>query len=242
MSKKESINTCQKHGVPFVYERYTDAPGGNNYGGFYYCPVCTAQEEKQARDEAVKKRFAVATRGIPPHYHNAELSQFDAKLIAPAIEWARNPRGHLFVTGGCGVGKTHLACAVQKQLNTDGRRGSLVFSADMFLELRKSFSKNSGAAEKDVLEKYAPENGWGITIFDDVGAQKDSDFTFQTWYNIMNRRSNNNCPTMITTNLSITDVHKELGDRTASRMLSGRYIELSGEDRRMKKHWTDKYS
>jgi DNA replication protein DnaC len=208
---------------------------------FSYCPRC---EEERLEAEAAEKTRALQARlthDIPPHYRDADLRQFDPAVIAPVLKWAEEPTGFLYVTGKVGAGKTHLACAVKKKLNAAGRGSSLVFSADMFLALYKSFNskKNAEADEEAIIKKYAPDSGGDIAIFDDVGAQKVSDYTTDVWYKIIDRRYRNNYPTMFTTNLSPEELDRRLGDRIISRIISGVVFEFPGEDRRLQraKNW-----
>jgi len=224
-----------------------ETPVANPWGiVFLYCPKCEEERLAMIEEENARKREARLIRDIPPHYRDADLRQFDPAVIAPVLKWAENPSGFLYVTGKVGAGKTHLACAVKKKLNADGRVSSLVFSADMFLALHKSFNSKKNAkadkADEDVIiKKYAPDSGGDIAIFDDVGAQKVSDYTTDAWYKIIDRRYRNNSPTMFTTNLSPEELDLRLGDRIISRIVSGTVFNFPGDDRRIKKHWTEKY-
>lgn len=229
---------CSKHGVVKVFQAFDDnliTPGR------WYCPECDAQNERRLAEEAARQKAERLIRCIPYHYQGAALSDFDAAEIGQVLKWASAPEGFVYVTGECGTGKTHLACAVQKKLNADGRDSTLAFSAEMFLQLHKSFGRNSEVAEDRIINRYAPENGGGIIILDDVGAQKISDYTVDAWYKIIDRRYRLGCPTMITTNLSPKELTEVLGDRTTSRILSGVRLRLTGPDRRIKAHWTEKF-
>jgi len=230
---------CRKHKIERIpIETLVANPWGIV---FLYCPECEEERLAEIEAEKARERQARLTRGIPPHYRDADLRQFDPTTIAPVLKWAENPSGFLYVTGKVGAGKTHLACAVKKKLNADGRDSSLVFSTDMFLALHKSFNRKANAEEDAVIGKYAPESGGGIAIFDDVGAQKVSDYTVDAWYKIIDRRYRNNCPTMFTTNLTPEELEDTLSDRVISRILSGAVFNFPGDDRRIQKHWTDKF-
>ncbi|GBU21046.1 hypothetical protein R80B4_00935 [Fibrobacteres bacterium R8-0-B4] len=232
---------CRTHNVPRIP---LEMPFAQKHGVVLsYCPKC--EEEKmiaEAEREAARLQRRVL-RGVPPHYHGADLRQFDAAAVAPALKWAENPAGFLFIGGSVGTGKTHLACAVQKKLNADGRKSALVFSSEMFLLLHRSFSKNKdgGLVEDEVVDKYASKRGGDIAIFDDVGVHKVSDYTTEAWFKIIDRRYRNDSPTMITTNLTPKELAAAVGDHNSSRIMSGAWVEFKGEDRRLKKHWTEKF-
>jgi len=233
---------CRKHKTELVKFAGEFGDPTGRFSDLYYCPKCEAENVAEAEAVKARKRRAELLRGIPPHYHAADLRQFDAKIIAPVLKWAENPAGILYVTGKVGVGKTHLACAVQKKLNADGRKSALVFSSEMFLSLHKSFGRKADDDEDTVVKRYAPESGDDIAIFDDVGAQKISDYTVDAWFKIIDRRYRNNNPTMFTTNLTPEELDKRLGDRIISRILSGTVFNFPGDDRRIAKHWTEKFN
>lgn len=90
-----------------------------------YCPGCHEREEREkrsARMEAFRKEVAakadiyLRTRGVPRRFLNARLTDFPAK-------WRRigESREGLFLTGGRGVGKTHLAVALMRQMILEAR-------------------------------------------------------------------------------------------------------------------------
>ena len=241
-AQTQTDKLCGKHGVPLMHNVIAGIVPALDYR-YSYCPICEDEKAAAAREEEARERHAQLVAGIPPHYHGADLSQFDSALIAPAIAWAKNPRGFLYVTGDAGVGKTHLACAVKKSLNERGIRSQLVFSGEIFVALRTSYGKKSTDSEADVVSKCAPDNDRSPAIFDDVGAQKITETVVDTWFNIIDRRYRADAPTMITTNLSASEIAgpESLGVRVKSRICSGLFLELMGKDRRCKEHWTDRY-
>ena len=229
---------CRKHGVPFMREIVS---GGIGDREITYCPKCQSELIKAAREQEARERHERLVDGIPLHYQGAELSQFDRDLIAAVLEWAKDPKGFLYVSGGSGAGKTHLACAVKKDFNVRGISSRLVFSGEMFLQLRKSYWKNSEEREADVVAAYAPSGDRRPVIFDDVGAQKISETTADAWFNIIDRRYRSDGPTMITTNLSEAELADALSLRVQSRICSGLSLVLPGKDRRVREHWTSKF-
>jgi DNA replication protein DnaC len=240
-TETDSPGPCRKHGVPLSFEPF---PDNDVCPGRWYCPACAEEIERKAAAAEAEARHRQLLRGIPPRYQTANFGDFAPADIAPVVKWAKAPAGFIYVHGTCGVGKTHLICAVQKQFNADGVFSDLVFSSEMFLQLHKSFGRNAADMEDAIIAKYAPFSGASVVLFDDVGAQKISDYTVDAWYKIVDRRYRQNLPTFFTSNLTPKELAATLGDRTASRIQSGTLLELKGEDKRMKKrkaHWTEKY-
>jgi DNA replication protein DnaC len=176
--------------------------------------------------------------GISPKFRNARLFNFDADAIAPVIAWAESPCGFLFVHGFCGCGKSHLAAAVKRDFNERRVWSGLACCQDIIAELRASF--DNGGSEYWIIRRYAPNlnparsNG-RPGIFDDFGGTRQTDFSIDAWFNIVDRRYRFDYPTMITSNLSLEEIAGSMNDRIASRLASGVIFELRGRDRRVVK-------
>jgi len=239
-SAQADRKVCRKHGVPFVVENIEN---GLEYGSSWsYCPVCEKEEAEAARKKEAQEHYARMTAGIPYHYHAAHLDQFDAKFIAPVFAWVKKPKGFIYVHGGPGVGKTHLACAVKRDFNERGIFSQLVFSCEMFIRVNRTFHGNSAEHAADIIERVTDDRSAPV-IFDDVGVQKDTAYTVDTWFNIIDRRYRADAPTMITTNHGPKDLADKVSSRVFSRIKSGLIFEFPEEckDRRYKEHWTERY-
>ena len=213
-----------------------------------YCPVCHEKEERDKKliqIKAIKKElterieFYLIKRGVPKRFLNARISDFPA----PWQKLKESTEG-IFLSGSRGVGKTHLAVALMREmiLNTPIRNHSGTFRIDLqkmplfisvpelLLEIRETFGDNA-LSEKAVIDKYS----WvDVLIVDDLGAEKTSDWVLQTLYTIMDRRYREELRTIITSNLSIEEIREKLDDRIASRIVGMcRVCILQGKDRRV---------
>lgn len=218
------------------------------------------QNEKIENEK--KRNFESENKGIPRKFLGARLSQFEN--IGIISEWINNPKGFLFIHGDCGCGKSHLASAIKYHFNLKQEQCGLAFCSDIFLQLRSTFGGNVNGREIDVIKKYAPDEcderrssmlnldciySSGTTnvpsysakqkphlaIFDDIGAQKISDYVIEAWYNIIDRRYMFEHPTIFTSNLSLKEISVFMSDRIASRIASGIVFKLQGDDRRIHK-------
>ena len=182
--------------------------------------------------------------GIPLRYrskgfHNLEGHE-DKKLLAIR---ALDNKGHVFVTGKCGTGKTHFGIGLlldrfaenlyhnEEMERIDFRHAKPYFlsAVEFFLELKDSFD---GVGEKAVLDKYTKPY---VLLIDDVGAEKISDWSRQIFYTLIDRRYVNMKPTITTSNLNMAEFAEKFDDRVASRIADmGEIITLSGKDRRLK--------
>lgn len=72
-----------------------------------------------------------------------------------------------------------------------------------------------------------------VVVFDDIGAEKATEWVRERLYTIINYRINNLKSNIFTSNLDIEQIGISLGDRIASRIRDNNYvIELQGTDRR----------
>ena len=213
-----------------------------------YCPVCHEKEEREKKliqIKAIKNEIAeqidsyLRERGVPRRFLNARISDFPA----PWQKLRESSEG-IFLGGSRGVGKTHLAVALMREmiLNTQIRNHSGTFRIDLqkmplfisvpelLLEIRETYGDNA-LSEKAVIDKYS----WvDVLIVDDLGAEKTSDWVLQTLYTIMDRRYREELRTIITSNLSIEEIRDKLDDRIASRIVGMcRVCILQGKDRRV---------
>jgi DNA replication protein DnaC len=191
------------------------------------CKKCEDTRIRETKEEEDKKKFQKIHSEIPKIYHNCKISDF--QNIDRVLEWAKKPSGFLFIHGKTGTGKTHLVCSIKKRYNEIGINSSLFFSSEIFLEIRNSFNPKNNTSEEEIIDKCTE----GIAFFDDFGTQKNTEFSIETWYNIINKRYMEDIPTIITSNITLKEISILMSDRIASRIASGEVFELNGIDRRL---------
>lgn len=130
------------------------------------------------------------------------------------------------LTGSVGTGKTHLAAAMAHYAIENGVITKFGNVTDIFQSLRDSFT-----SDEDILSdvKAVP-----FLVLDDLGKERQTDWTTETIYSIINYRYEHMLPTVITTNLSMSDLQERLGAATVSRLMEMcDYVEMNGEDYRV---------
>jgi DNA replication protein DnaC len=170
----------------------------------------------------IERLFAQAR--IPKRYENCDLesytprdpTQISAKLQAthflekyPAVDVGLLFLGHL------GVGKTHLAVAILKQIIQEkGDRGLFYDFRDLLREIQGSWNSISQSSELEVLYPVLEAE---ILVLDELGANKPTDWVRETVAHIINSRYNNKKITIFTSNyLDSPDV--ESGEMPAERV------------------------
>jgi DNA replication protein DnaC len=155
---------------------------------------------------------------IPPRYEHCTLGSFEpgSPSLSGALEKAMafcsgyphlgadEGLGLLF-SGDNGVGKTHLAVGVLRELvETKGARGQFWDFHELIREIKSSYDPETKTTELMVLEPVVETD---VLLLDDLGAWKMTDWMNDTLFYILNSRYMAKRPTLITTNYQ--DVTRE---------------------------------
>jgi DNA replication protein DnaC len=244
------------------------------------CPLCegTGWKSVEAGNERRVTRCDCTLRArndrllaqarIPKRYEHCELSNFEFegphKSLLPArmaaykfVEEYPVDRTGLMLVGEAGRGKTHLAVAIIKELmRTKGIPCLFYDHRELLKEIQNSYAKSVDATEMEVL---LPVLKTEVLVYDDLGADKATEWAWQIISHVINTRYNESRTTIITTNFpnlpaaaalapgEAVDRFKAkaaareetLGDRIGERMRSRlhemcRMVKLEGEDFRQK--------
>jgi DNA replication protein DnaC len=103
----------------------------------------------------------------------------------------------LLLMGPSGVGKTHLAVAVLKELIRRGHFGLFCDYRELLKEIQASYNPSSESTEMAILESIRTAE---ILVLDDLGASKPSDWVRDIVGIVLNARYNERRTTILTTN------------------------------------------
>jgi DNA replication protein DnaC len=166
------------------------------------------------RDRIVHDRLGDAN--IPKRYLHCTFDNFTAynESLEQAVAKARHvadsfpvSRGLLF-EGQPGVGKTHLAVAVLKQvIETAGVRGLFYDTRDLLRVIRSTYDASIRTTELEVLRPVMTAD---LLVLDDLGAEKTSEWVEETMNLIVNTRYNERRLTVFTSNYQ--DFPEELAE------------------------------
>jgi DNA replication protein DnaC len=219
------------------------------------CPFCAGSGWERVGSEAVVRRCRcveqarvarlLAEARVPKRYEHCDLESYvpndptqkKAKLDAARFveKYPLIDVGLLFL-GPCGVGKTHLAVSVLKQIIVEkGDSGIFYDFRDLLRDIQSSWNAVSQSTEYDVLRPVLTAN---LLVLDELGANKPTEWVRDTIAHIINCRYNDKRLTIFTSNYPDTAERpgeETLTDRIGARLRSRlwemcKVVEIRGKD------------
>src|ERR1043166_418619 len=162
--------------------------------------ICECRRSNSGTRALDAARLPLRFRGCSFHnYYPKNDSQYFAHSFASRLvsEYPAVETGLLFM-GSVGVGKTHLAVAVLKDLIEKKGVACLFYESGSLLKaIQDSYNPVSQTSEMRVL---APVYQAEVLVLDELGATVPPNWVRDTLYQIINNRYNNKKLTIFTTN------------------------------------------
>lgn len=135
-----------------------------------------------------------------------------------------------------GTGKTTWACKIMAHyfrkivFNTGLEYEGVFINVPEFLnDIKDNFNDPTPEFKK----LYSKVENSKLAIFDDIGAEKPTEWVAEKLYTIINHRVNNGLATIYTSNIDLDMLADRIGNRTVSRIMGNSYIiEFKGKDKR----------
>jgi len=124
---------------------------------------------------------------------------------------AEHLNGWLFLQGGAGCGKTHLAAAAANYAVDLGVPTLFLTVPDLLDTLRASYDSEDTTFEQRFEEIRSAQ----LLLLDDFGTQNASGWAREKLFQIMNYRYINKLPTIVTTNLLLSEIDERIRSRLA---------------------------
>ena len=175
----------------------------------------------------------MAAARIPRRYEHCELSNFEFdgpyRSLAPArmaackfVEEYPIDKTGLLIIGTIGVGKTHLAVGMIKELILGKGIACLFYDyRELLKQIQNSYNDSVKTTELDVLR---PVFETEVLVLDELGAVRPTEWVWDTVSLILNTRYNDNRTTIITTNYPNLAERDRLGRQRQQPQLRSRQI------------------
>lgn len=170
----------------------------------------------------------------PEKYLSARMIDFGNPIRKQCGEF-----GSLFITGGVGLGKTHLMIALmkweveQKLLTREAIDLDFLYISvpELFLKIRNSY--NGGyETEKQLIDQFSNVDK---LFLDDLGTARPTEWSLEVLYMIIDGLYKNNKKLIISSNHTLDALQKKYDQRIVSRIKEMcQIMKLSGADRRLK--------
>lgn len=200
---------------PVCYERDGNGENGTPCGKLYW---------RKINPEKAKVRMCLPKNKWFKDFENYvggdELIEDLKNLLAPALSFL--PKFLLF-TGNVGCGKTHLAIAlIREWANIHPVSIKFRDTYEIMEKIKATF--NGEETAYDLIKNYS---NIGILLIDDLGVMKVTEYQMDVLYQIINKRMENGHITIITTNLTGTELSEKYDRRIASRIFSGYVFKMN---------------
>lgn len=147
-----------------------------------------------------------------------------------AQKYARNPQGWLFLFGGYGCGKTHLAAAIANEAIQRDYDAMFMVVPDLLDHLRSTFGPSSEVAYD---ERFETIRNIQLLVLDDLGTESATGWAREKLFQIINYRYNLRLPTVITSNADLDKFDPRLHSRIQDVALCERVLIEAGDYRRL---------
>ena len=147
-------------------------------------------------------------------YYGGKSRDDMSDVLDTCIDFAQNfgTGANLLLTGGTGLGKTHLSSAIAQKVIDKGY--TVVYeSAQTVFDAFESVRFGRG---NDNTDKYITCD---LLIIDDLGTEFSTQYTAAVLYQLVNQRLVNGKSLILSTNLGGKELLKRYGDRIYSRLL-----------------------
>jgi DNA replication protein DnaC len=167
---------------------------------------------------------------VEPKYADATMDDIDEEIKERLRE--RETYQDVFLWGPAGRGKTHLMAALIRSYASAGYDCMRISFEEFCCKLRSTMTPAATTTEWDLTEELKSVD---ILFIDDlgIGSKEASDYTYQTFFFMLNKRQERLLPTFISSNKNLDQLQQTLFDeRIKSRLSEALIIEMKGEDRR----------
>lgn len=226
---------CQIHNVAMV-----------KAGPFTTCPKCAVESvnnsnanHQKSVDEMVRVKHMTGAM-LPERHAESGFKNYLVEheghkyALDKTVNYAKSilngDKNNLIMAGRTGTGKTHLSCATAKTLLKKGKYTRYITSEDLAQKIMDAWDAPN-ETEKSVIYEFSQ---YDLLIIDEYGLH-DRDKRRELVHKVLYARYDRLKPTMLISNMPLSELKKDLGDRLWSRFQQGvlTIIECGWNDHRL---------
>jgi DNA replication protein DnaC len=207
-----------------------------------WCDSCQRKyrdEYPSVRSEWVFKnaRGLLQEAGVPMAYQSCRFENFEVddkdqrRTLGAVKRWSNeSDEDGLFLCGGCGTGKTHLAVAALLAMRAQGLTCQFTSVQELLVQCRDSFRNNKGL--EDVLGDVC---SFEALLLDDLGTENPTQFSRETIAFLIDRAYRNQRTVIVTSNYDLEALAERLDGRSVDRLIETCLpVKFSGQSYRQK--------
>ncbi len=211
--------------------------------GFYNFKICSCMKKKLVE-------AAYESSGMAHLLRTQSFESFNLNYYADNVKTAAHMKrildickayadgfdpakcDNLILSGGTGLGKTHLSTSIAKCVIENGYDVFYTSVTNMIADFEVQRYGNSMGGETGLGTTQYFE--CDLLILDDLGAEIINQFTATVLYNVINTRLSRKKSTIINTNFTSDELQQKYASRITSRLLGEyRFLPFVGRDVRM---------
>lgn len=226
---KDNVQTIGEIAKSLLFDRCECCGYGLKCPGKKWCQRCIDVYTRKQQISR-KQAEAIITNIVGLRYHIARLANLDVevKTKLDALEYGQD----LFIFGEVGTGKTYTMAALIRRYVYQGYECERINFDSFCVKVRSTFSPAAKTTAWAITEKLKSVDKLFI---DDLGLRStpESQFAYDTFYDLLNKRQEKMLPTHISSNKTIEQLGQTFDQRIASRLRMAMAIEMKGADRRL---------
>lgn len=189
----------------------------------------TMQNKKREANAMLPQRHAhcTFTNYVVEHSGQANAKEQSLKYRKDYLDGIKR---NMVVVGRTGTGKTHLACALAKNLLVKKQNVRYITSEDMADEIAQAWNDRT-TTEKALIQHFVD---YDLLILDEVGLHDQHETRLQLVHKVLYARYNAKKPTVLISNFTTEQLKENLGHRLWSRFQEDNItvVECDWEDMR----------
>lgn len=216
--KKIEIKTIKILGITRNFEIICDCLKDN------YIKYEKDEKERKKREKLSRffKQSRLGKRFENSYFEKIKVTNFNKECINSLIHFSQNFKERqtesFILSSHPGTGKTLFVCAVVNALIKRNISAIFLNVPDLLMQIRSTYNSTyfSNTCEFDLLKGLSECD---LLILDDLGVEKNSNWTVGILYQIINSRYNNHKSIIITTNYNTLQLKENIGIRIFSRLI-----------------------